>query len=275
MVGQSVAVLDEQFVRFFGQVETGATAALTFARRLNMVPIGVIAQAAGVAAFPFLASLAARGANDELVATTGRAARKTLFVAAAATAVVVVLARPGVRLIYEYGEFTTANADLVARLLTIYAFSIPAWGLHQLLVRHFYAKRKMWTPVLIGTAFTLLAIPVWLGLYDRLGVEGFALASTLIMVGYALGMLVAWGFDSGWPAVRRLAPAFFRGMIAAAVAGGIGVLITNAILGDGPIGIGEALVVGAIGLLATAVAFLGVSALFRSPEMGEVLRRRR
>lgn len=275
MVGQSVAVLDEQFVRFFGQVEEGAIAALTFARRLNMVPVGVIAQAAGVAAFPFLASLAARGANDELVETTGRAARKTLFVAAAATAVVVVLARPGVRVIYEYGEFTAANADLVAQLLTIFAFSIPAWGMHQLLVRHFYAKRRMWTPVLIGTGFSLLAIPVWLGLYDRFGVEGFALASTLIMVGYALGMLVAWGFDSGWPAVRRLAPAFLRGMLAAAVAGGLGVFLTNGILGEAPIGIGEALVAGTIGLLVTLALFLGVSALLRSPEMGEVLRRRR
>ncbi|HEX6220443.1 MAG TPA: murein biosynthesis integral membrane protein MurJ, partial [Acidimicrobiia bacterium] len=196
MVGQSVAVLDEQFVRFFGQVEEGTTAALSFARRLNMVPVGVIAQAAGVAAFPFLASLAARGAHDELVETTGRAARKTLFVAALATAGLIVLARPGVRLIYQYGEFSSADSDLVATLLTIYAFSIPAWGMHQLLVRHFYAKRKMWTPVLIGTAFSLIAIPVWLVLYDVMGVEGFALASTLVMVGYALGMLVAWGYDS-------------------------------------------------------------------------------
>ena len=86
MIGQSVAVLDEQFIRFFGQVEEGATSALGFARQLNMVPVGVIAQAAGVAAYPFLARLAARGENDALVDTTVRAARNTLFVAAAATA---------------------------------------------------------------------------------------------------------------------------------------------------------------------------------------------
>ena len=49
MVGQSVAVLDEQFARVFGQVEEGAASALTLARQLNMVPVGVIAQAAGVA----------------------------------------------------------------------------------------------------------------------------------------------------------------------------------------------------------------------------------
>ncbi|MFZ0014061.1 MAG: murein biosynthesis integral membrane protein MurJ [Acidimicrobiia bacterium] len=271
MVGQSVAVLDEQFVRIFGQVQEGATAALSYARRLNMVPVGVIAQAAGVAAFPFLASLAARGANDELVETTGRAARKTLFVAAAATAGLVVLARPMVRLIYEYGAFSGADADLVTTLLTIYAFSIPAWGMHQLLVRHFYAKRKMWTPVLIGTLFTVIAIPVWLGLYNVWGVEGFALASTLVMIGYAGGMLLAWGRDSGWAAVRKLAPAFLRSMVSATVAGAMGWLVVNALLGDGPVSVGVALVVAAVGGITAMAAFLGVSILFRSPEMGEVL----
>lgn len=274
MIGQSVAVLDEQFVRFFGQfADEGSTAALSFARRLNMVPVGVIAQAAGVAAFPFLASLAARGATDELVETTGRAARKTLFVAALATAGLIVLARPAVRLIYQYGEFTSADSELVATLLTIYAFSIPAWGMHQLLVRHFYAKRRMWTPVLIGTGFSLAAIPIWLVLYETMGVEGFALASTLVMVGYALGMLVAWGFDSGWAAVRRLAPAFARGMFSAAVAGGLGLLLVNRLLPEGDIGVWTALWIALAGGVTTLAAFFAVSTLLRAPEMREVLRR--
>lgn len=273
MVGQSVAVLDEQFVRFFGQVEEGATAALTFARRLNMVPVGIIAQAAGVAAFPFLAALAARGADQELAETTGRAARKTLFVAAAATAGLVVLAKPLVRLLYQYGEFSSADSEAVASLLAIYAFSIPAWGMHQLLVRHFYAKRRMWTPVLIGTVFTLVAIPVWLWLYDLRGVEGFAIASTVVMIGYALGMLAAWGFDAGWSAVRTLAPAFLRAMVAASIASIVGLAVVNAIMDEGPIGVGEALFLALVAGGATLAVYLGTSALLRSTEMGEVLRR--
>ncbi|MGB8362794.1 MAG: murein biosynthesis integral membrane protein MurJ [Acidimicrobiia bacterium] len=274
MIGQSVAVLDEQFVRFFGQVDQGAIAALSFARRLNMVPVGVIAQAAGVAAFPFLASLAARGAEEELIETTGGAARKTLFVAAAATAGMVVLAHPLVRIILQYGRFTADDADLVARLLTIYAFSIPAWGMHQLLARHFYAKRKMWTPVAVGTVFTIVAIPTWLGLYQLMGIEGFALASTLIMVAYSLGMLAAWGYDSGWGPVRRLLPAFLRGMLSAALAAAVGLLVVNAISGDGVMTVLGGLGVALVGGLTTLAAFLGLSALFRSPEMGEILARR-
>lgn len=273
MVGQSVAVLDEQFVRFFGQIEEGATAALSFARRLNMVPIGVIAQAAGVAAFPFLASLAAKGDNDELVATTGRTARNTVFVAGIATAALIVLAKPIVRLIYQYGEFSASDGEVVAGLLTIYAFSIPAWGLHQILVRHFYAKRKMWTPVIIGTVFTVIAIPVWLGLHSALGVEGFALASVLVVSGYALAMLLAWGYDSGWKAVRALVPSLARGAAAATAAVLVSRPLVGAILEGSELTVGSGLLAAGVGGVTVLAAFLVVAYILRSPELAEIRRR--
>ena len=273
MVGQSIAVLDEQFVRFFGQVEEGATAALSFARRLNMVPVGVIAQAAGVAAFPFLARLAARGENDSLVAATGRAARNTVFVAAAATAALVALARPAVRLIYQYGAFTAQDVDLVASLLVIYAFSLPAWGLHQILVRHFYSKRKMWTPVLIGTLFTLLAIPLWLGLHSTMGVSGFALASTLVMSGYALAMAAAWGVDSGWKAVGELVPSLLRGAVAALAAALAAAPLVNALAPAGVLTAARGLAALLAGGVTAVAVFAGISYLLRSPELGAILRR--
>jgi putative peptidoglycan lipid II flippase len=273
MLGQSVAVLDEQFVRLFGQIDVGATAALSFARQLNMVPIGVIAQAAGVAAFPFLARLAAGGDLEELSRTTGRAARNTVFAAAAAMAALVVLARPLVSMLYQHGEFTAADGSLVARLLVLYAFSIPAWGLHQILSRHFYAKRMMWRVVLIGTAGTLIAIPVWLGLYSAMGVEGFALASTLIMTAYALALLVAWGLDSGWSPVKALVPSILRGLLAAGVAAAVAYPIVSLMFAAEFIELWEAIAAVALGGLTTIAVFLGVSYLLRAPELRDLLRR--
>jgi putative peptidoglycan lipid II flippase len=274
MLGQSIAVLDEQFVRWFGQVEEGATAALSFARQLNMVPVGVIAQAAGVAAFPFLARLAASGDEEGLNRTTVRAARNTLFVAAAATAALVVLAAPMVRLLYQHGEFAAEDAELVTSLLVLYAFSIPAWGLHQILSRHFYAKRRMWTVVLIGTVGTIVAIPVWLGLYGTMGVEGFALASTLVMSAYALALLVAWGLDAGWEPVRLLLPSLLRSLLAAGAAALVSYPLVQAVFGDGALTMIEGLGAALVGGLTTLAAFLGVSYLLRSPELGELRKRK-
>ena len=273
MLGQSIAVLDEQFVRLFGQIDVGATAALSFARQLNMVPIGVIAQAAGVAAFPFLARLAAGGDLEGLTRTTGRAARNTVFVAAAATAALVVLARPLVRLLYQHGEFTAADSELVASLLVLYAFSIPAWGLHQILSRHFYAKRMMWRVVIIGTVGTLIAIPVWLGLYSTMGVEGFALASTLVMSAYAIALLVAWGIDVGWAPVRALVPSLFRGLVAAGLAVLLAYPLVRALFDNGELSIWEGLAAAVVGGLTTIAVFLGVAYLLRAPELKDLTRR--
>jgi hypothetical protein len=56
MIGQTVIALDEQWPRAFGQFgPDGTTAGLQYGGRLMMLPVGVIAQAAGVAAYPFLA----------------------------------------------------------------------------------------------------------------------------------------------------------------------------------------------------------------------------
>ncbi len=273
MLGQSIAVLDEQFVKLFGQIDVGATAALSFARQLNMVPVGVIAQAAGVAAFPFLARLAAGGDLDGLTRTTGRAARNTVFVAAGATAALIVLARPLVSVLYERGEFTAADGSVVARLLVLYAFSIPAWGLHQILSRHFYAKRMMWRVVLIGTVGTLIAIPVWLGLYEARGVEGFALASTLVMTAYALALLVAWGLDSGWAPVRALVPSMLRGLLAAGLAAVVAFSVMVSMFGTDYLDLWESIAAAILGGLTAIAVFLGVSYLLRAPELRDLVRR--
>ena len=212
--------------------------------------------------------------EEGLIRTTGRAARNTIFIAAAATASLIVLARPLVRLLYQHGRFGADDTEMVASLLVIYAFSIPAWGLHQILSRHFYAKRMMWTVVGIGTVGTLIAIPVWLGLHSAMGVEGFALASTLVMTAYAVALLVAWGLDSGWEPVRLLVPSLLRGLAAAGVAALVANPLVQVLFGDGDLSIIGGLAAATLGGLTTLAAFLGVSYLLRAPELGELRRRR-
>jgi putative peptidoglycan lipid II flippase len=238
-----------------------------------MVPVGVIAQAAGVAAYPFFARLAARGDTEGLTATTSKAARDTVFVAAAATAGLLVLARPLVRLLYQWGAFTATDAELVTRLLMIYALSVPAWGLHQILSRHFYAKRRMWTPVLIGTVGTVIAVPVWSGLYSVSGVQGFAMASVLVMSAYALALLMAWGVDSGWPPVREVAFSLGRGLVSAAAAVLLALPVVNAVFGAGELTILGGLGAALVGGLTALAGFLTVSYLLRAPELKEIMGR--
>jgi len=273
MVGQSIIALDEQFVRFFGQVEEAATSWLSFARQLNMVPVGVIAQAAGVAAFPFLARLASRGDQQGLSRTTTRAARITVYVACLAAAMMVAVAIPLVRLLFQYREFTETDTAIVAGLLGIYALSIPAWGVQQILARYFYAKRRMWLPVLIGTAFTAAAIPLWIWLRDLHGVRGMAMASVLAVTGYAVGLAIAWWRDTGDEWARTLLRTVGRSLLAGAAAGLLGRELVGTVVGDGPVTIGDSLLGLFVGGVTVVGVYLTVTFAMRSPELKEIRRR--
>lgn len=273
MVGQSVAVLDEQFVRFFGQAEAGATSALSFARQLNMLPVGVIAQAAGVAAFPFLARLAARGEVLSLHRTTARATRVTIFVSAAATALLMAVAEPLVRILFAYGRFTPSDASVVAGLLLVFAFSIPLWGVHQIMSRHFYAQGRMWLPVVIGTAVLIPTVPMWLVGRAAAGERGMAVASTLSMLLYAATLVVVWWREAGTGIAGTLVPTLIRSALAAGAAGLTGRLVTTSMFSvqDGPaVGLLALIVGGAV----TGVVFVITALVVRSPELREVRRGR-
>ena len=67
IVGQSIAVMDEQLFRIFGSfLSIGAIASFRYARRVAILPVGVIAQAVGVASFPTLSNLFVNKKFEEL-----------------------------------------------------------------------------------------------------------------------------------------------------------------------------------------------------------------
>ena len=198
MVGQTVIALDEQWPRAFGQFgPDGTTAGLQYARRLMMLPVGVIAQAAGVAAYPFLAGLAARGDRAGLRETVDRSMRVALVIAVPVTLVVVVLSPVWVRLALQWGAFTAADTAVVAALLAIYATATPFWVAHQVVTRAFYATRRMWTPVIVGSTVTAVTVPA-LFLVAGNG-TGIAAVSAGAVATYALAISVVWYRDAPLP----------------------------------------------------------------------------
>jgi putative peptidoglycan lipid II flippase len=102
MIGQSIVVLDETFMKVFGQfVGSGAATELNYARRTMLVPVGVIAQAAGVATYPFLARLFAEGKVEAMKNAVDRALRYVLVFSMAAAALVAAMTVPVVRALFQ------------------------------------------------------------------------------------------------------------------------------------------------------------------------------
>ena len=193
MVGQSVVALDEQWPRLFGQlVDVGTISGLNFARRLNMLPIGVIAQAAGVASFPFMARLFADRHHDEMRRTVGVSLRSGVAIGALATALLAPITIQVVEVVFQYGRFEASDTTVVAGFLLIFSLSIPFWAAHQVLSRAFYAQRRMWVPVVVGTTTTLIIVPMLFWLTDAFDGRGIAIGSTVGIALYTISIAAAW-----------------------------------------------------------------------------------
>ncbi len=213
MIGQSVVVLDEQFVRVFGSMAgEGAVSLLNYARRIMMVPVGVVAQAAGVASFPFLASLAAKGDTREFDRTLNTALRNSLIVVIPVTAWLIVASGPILGFIFEGGSFSVADTAATTPLLQIMLLAVPFWSLQQVTGRAFYARQDTLTPAVVGTLASLLTVPVYLVLAPRGGAPGVALVTCLSLFLYASALLVIARRRWGGEAFAGLGGTSWRGL---------------------------------------------------------------
>lgn len=260
MVGQTVIALDEQWPRAFGQFgPDGTTAGLQYARRLMMLPVGVVAQAAGVAAYPFLAGLAARGDDEGMRSTVDRSIRAALVVAMPVTLVVVLLAPVWVRLALQWGAFGADDTRVVAPLLAIYSVAIPFWVVHQVVTRAFYARRRMWIPVVVGTAVTAGTVPALLVTAGN--ATGIAAVSATAVAIYAVAIAAAWYRQV--PDTDRALMVGFLGRFA--LASGAAVAVGWTLVGVAP----------ALATVASIAMFLGLGAMAGIKEIPAFLRRLR
>ena len=206
MLGQSIVALDEQLVRIFGALTgEGGVSLLSYARRIMLVPVGVVAQAAGLATFPFLAALAAAKDKAAFDSTLNKAASNTLLVALPLSLWMLVASGPIMRLIFQQGSFTPEDATASGILLAIMLSGVAFWAVQQILGRAFYAHQDTLTPALFGTAATLLALPLYWWGAKYFGAPGVALAGTLGVGLYTLFLVRAWKRRHGSEALQGLA----------------------------------------------------------------------
>lgn len=182
MLGVSLTTVDEWIGRFLGsRMDVGTISWLNFARRLVLVPIAIVGQAAGQAALPYLSQLSAQGAFDKAAETLHKTLRNVIMLSCVLIGFFVVLARPMVSLVYERGAFSAQDTDMTAGILQILAVSIIFWTIQMVTVRAYYAAQDTLRPMIITTLITCLSIPIYTCLTHLYGVTGLALASVIGM----------------------------------------------------------------------------------------------
>jgi putative peptidoglycan lipid II flippase len=177
MIGVQLVMADDWIIRYFAAADAGAISCLSYARKLVQVPVAVAAQAVGQASMPFFARLHAEGKKEELGQLVTKSARASAAVAALAACGLIALAVPAVDLLFRRGHFQLAQVLPTARYVAIFAVAIPLWAIQGLLSRAFYAMGDTMTPMVAGTAVTVISLPIYWGLHRLLDISGLVIAS--------------------------------------------------------------------------------------------------
>ena len=158
---------------------TGAISYLYYADRINQLPLGVVGVAIGTALLPLLSRQIKAGSHEAALANQNRAIEFALLLTLPATAGLMALHEPIIRVLFERGAFDAAATAATANALAAFAVGLPAFVLVKVLIPGFSARRDTRTPLYVVMVSIAANIALNLALIGPLQHVGIALASSL------------------------------------------------------------------------------------------------
>ncbi len=153
---RSIAVMDEQLFRIFGSfLGAGSVASFRYARRIALLPVGIVAQAVGVASYPTLSKMFVEKKFDELKNII-RTQLSSLFLFNVVMVLILVInSEEIISIVYERGRFSSADVIRVSSIMKVVALGVVPWSINQIVNRSYYVQKRYWFPVGVGTIGTL------------------------------------------------------------------------------------------------------------------------
>jgi putative peptidoglycan lipid II flippase len=259
---------------FFGSLASPehGPAAIEKAFRLYQLPQGIFSVAIATVLFPTLARFANKGEMVNLRATLANGMRQILFVLVPATAAILALSHPIIRLIYQRGEFDPHDTQVVGTALFWFAFSLPTNGVYLLQTRTFFSLQRPWQATGLAVIDLAVSALAAAALYKPFGIGG-------IVAGTGIGTSAAVfaqayilrrkfrGLELG-----RLLSTTIRISLASAALAGVGWLVWDIL--DSALGRSTAAQIISLGMGLTlgGVAYLAAAWMLRIAELEQILR---
>jgi putative peptidoglycan lipid II flippase len=207
MLGLTMIFSTEVFIKLFGSyLPGGSIASLNYALRVEFILVALVGQAVGVASYPFMARLVAQKRVGEMVGLLDTLLRHLALVIPL-SALIMVLRREIVLLLFQRGRFDPAATDLTAEALVWLMVGAVAFAAQTVVVRGFYAMGNTLLPSLLGTLAVLVSIPLYLAGIETMGIAGVALACSLAAILQVALLYGAWNRrigNHGWRAVMGI-----------------------------------------------------------------------
>lgn len=190
---------------------------LYFANRLIELPLGIVGVAMGTVLIPELTRALRSDDRAAVAYAESRGLELAVGLALPAMLGLMVLSEPVVRLLFEHGAFTAADAASTAQTLVWLALALPAHVLVKALSPAFFAREDTLTPLLATLKGVAVALVLAVLLGHFFGAGGIAAAIALGAWNTAFNLIrrgaETFGFSIDMQARRRL-PRMVAGALA-------------------------------------------------------------
>jgi putative peptidoglycan lipid II flippase len=162
------------YAYFSAGLGEGALTKLSYADRLNQLPLSIIGTALGVAILPAISQAIARDDEAEAADVQARAFDLSMLLTLPATLALVVAAVPIIGALFQGGEYSVEDARTTGNILSILVTGLPAYVLVKVLTPAFYARKDVKTPVFVAMAILLGGIVANIFLIPVMGIYSLA-----------------------------------------------------------------------------------------------------
>lgn len=268
------AVVDGIFATL---VSDQAPRAIDAAFRLYILPQGVFSVAISTVLFPTISRMAANRDLPGLRDAVASGLRQIFFLLLPASAFLMVLAEPVVRLVYQRGAFDGFSTLITSEALFFFTIGLVFNGASLLLIRAFFSMQQPWLPTAVAGIGVALNAVLDAILYRPMGVGGIPLATSITSLATFLVLVHYLNRRTGDLDLRFITEGFLQALGTALAAGLMGWLAWRVL--DGALGrslVAQLLSVGAAAF-ATAFTIVAAARAMNMPEMtvlARVLRRR-
>lgn len=199
----------------------GSVTYLTFAQHLQVVPIGLFGATLAQAALPVLSAERARGKIEEFKVTLLTTMHQILFLALPATAILIVIRIPVVRLIFGASQFDWKATVLTGATLAFLAIGLAAQSISLLFVRGFYALKDTKTPVIVSLIVVALNIilSVYFISFLKLPVWSIGLANSVAALVSAVLLFYSLHLKIGKFDLKQVLTPLFKMLMATVIMG--------------------------------------------------------
>lgn len=184
-------VVFDRIVAQLNHLPSGSIGALNYAGIIYALGLSLFVISLGQAMFPSLSSHAAAGREEELNSMLSKGFRATVLATLPMAALLIVLAKDVVVLLFQRGQFNAQAAVTTADALRIFALGLPLDSVYVILIGYLYAKRNFKILIQAGLLAFFAKVLGGMLLVMGFGYIGLAL-STVLATFCRTGLLVFW-----------------------------------------------------------------------------------